>query len=222
YEEVMSSILEEMYTKVEGTHQNQLNVAMEILKAQGGAFYPQDMLFLAAINRSKSQTSAFLQLMKADNYLAAVPMIRMQVDTILRLSATKLVNKPNELAEKMLSGKSIRSIEDRYGNKMTDAYLLSKFKNEKEWLERVYKAGCGFIHLSEKHMFGIFSNTSNDESFEICISDTQHFIPEEFRIEALEAFYQSILGICELCEDYVFIKNNPHIYKTASNYKVKA
>ncbi|EMB9237046.1 hypothetical protein U9608_004651 [Vibrio alginolyticus] len=217
----MASVLEQMYKKLENTHQKHLDIGMSIMNAQGGAFYYQDMLFLAAINRSLGQKSAFLQLMKADNYLTALPMIRMQVDSILRLSATKLVSHPDKLAKQMLEGKAIRSIEDRYGNRMTDAYLLSKFKHEKDWLERVYQAGCGFIHLSEKHMFGLFADTSDDNSFQMRVSDRQEFIPLELRIEAIEAFYQSVLGIFELCEQHIFMKENPHIGRLASNYTIK-
>lgn len=203
--------LKEYLSKLERTEAIHIHKAQELLEAYGRKFYPLDLLFLAAINRSRSYTGAFLELMKKENYLAAVPMIRQQVDSILRLSASRLVKNPHEFAQRVLAGEAIRKIKDMHGNKMTDAYLLTTFKHENPWIEGVYSAGSGFIHLSEKHIFGILTDINDDGVFNICISETQSFVPEGNRIEAVEAFYQSVMSIFELCDSWIFTKNNPQL-----------
>ena len=209
--------LKEYLSKLERTEAIHIYKAQELLEAYGRKFYPLDLLFLAAINRSRSYTGAFLELMKKENYLAAVPMIRQQVDSILRLSASRLVKNPHEFAQRILAGEAIRKIKDMHGNKMTDAYLLTTFKHENPWIEGVYSAGSGFIHLSEKHIFGILTDISDDGVFNICISETQSFIPEGNRIEAVEAFYQSVMSIFELCDGWIFTKNNPQLISEIGN-----
>lgn len=209
--------LKEYLSKLERTEAIHIHKAQELLEAYGRKFYPLDLLFLAAINRSRSYTGAFLELMKKENYLAAVPMIRQQVDSILRLSASRLVKNPHKFAQRVLAGEAIRKIKDMHGNKMTDAYLLTTFKHENPWIEGVYSAGSGFIHLSEKHIFGILTDINDDGVFNICISETQSFIPEGNRIEAVEAFYQSVMSIFELCDGWIFTKNNPQLISEIGN-----
>jgi len=203
--------------KLEATKDTHIYKAMDMLKAYDGAFYPLDHLFLAAINRSRSQVGAFIDLIKSGNYLAAVPMIRMQADSILRLSASRLVDNPHDFAQRVLAGEPVRKMKDRNGNKMIDAYLLDTFKHENPWIEGVYTAGSGFIHLSEKHMYGVLTGTNEDGTFNIRISETQEFIPELNRIEAVEAFYQSVVGLFELCDSRTFTKNNPKLIEKIRN-----
>ena len=202
-------ILQQYLNKLESTEDTHIHKAKELLEAYERKFYPLDLLFLAALNRSRSYTGAFLDLMKKENYLAAAPMIRQQVDSILRLSASRLVNNPHEFAQRVLAGEPIRKMKDVHGNKMTDAYLLSTFKHENPWIEGVYSAGSGFIHLSEKHIFGILTDINDDGVLNICISEKQSFVPEANRVEAVEAFYQSVVSIFELCDGWIFTKSNP-------------
>jgi hypothetical protein len=197
--------------KLEATKDTHIHKAMDMLKAYDGTFYPLDHLFLAAINRSRSQTGAFIDLIKSGNYLSAAPMIRMQVDSILRLSASRLVNNPHDFAQKVLAGEPVRKMKDRNGKKMMDAYLLDTFKHENPWIEGVYKAGSGFIHLSEKHMHGVLAGINEDGTFNMAIAETQEFIPELNRIEAVEAFYRSVIGLFELCDGWTFTKDNPEL-----------
>lgn len=201
--------LKQYFRKLESIENTHIHKAMSILEAHERKLYPLDLLFLAALNRSRSYTGAFLDLMRKENYLAAAPMIRQQVDSILRLSASRLVTNPHEFAVKVLAGEPIRKMKDLHGNKMTDAYLLRTFKNENPWIEGVYNAGSGFIHLSEKHIFGVFTGANDDGTINMCISETQKFIPESNRVEAVEAFYQSVIRIFELCDQLTRTKSNP-------------
>lgn len=182
-------------------------VAMAIMKSDGGNMYSLDLLIFAALNRSKLNIHGFMTLIELDNYFAAIPFVRMQLDSVLRLFATTLVDNRSELAQKILDGESIRKIKDRNGSKMTDAYLLEKYSAHEPWTVKVHDSGSGFIHLSNKHIFGLFGELKDDNRFEIRIGPTQDNIPEEFRIEAVDAITHITKLIIGLCKQWLNERN---------------
>lgn len=113
-------------------------LAMAIMMADSGKFYSRDFLVLAALNRSRLNIHGFENLIELGNYFAAIPFVRMQLDSVFRLFATTLVHNPNELAEKILDGESLSKLKDRSGTKMRDAYLLSEFAKKEPWVKSVY------------------------------------------------------------------------------------
>ena len=179
--------LSERMQRLDKVDQEIVELAMAIMKADSGKFCPLDFLVLAALNRSRLNIHGFKHLIELGNYFAAVPFVRMQLDSALRLFATTLVRNPNELAQQILEGESINKIKDRSGSKMRDAYLLGEFAKTEPWITKVYESGSGFVHLSNKHIFGLFSGSGDGGFFQIAIGSTQNNIPEQFRIEAVAA-----------------------------------
>jgi hypothetical protein len=131
----------------------------------------------------------------------------MQLDSVLRLFSTTLVHNPNELAQKILHGESISKIKDRSGSKMRDAYLLTEFAKTEPWVTTVYESGSGFIHLSNKHIFGLFSGSGDGGILQIAIGPTQDNIPEQFRVEAVSAITHITQLILALCNRWLNEKN---------------
>lgn len=188
--------------------QEVVELAMAIMKADAGRFYNLDFLILAALNRSRVNIHGFKNLIELNNYFAAIPFVRMQLDSALRLFATTLVDNPSELAKKILDGESIRKIKDRSGSKMTDAYLLGLFSKTEPWVEKVYDSGSGFIHLSNKHIFGLFSESGDNGVFQVAIGPTQSNIPDGFRIEAVAAITHITKLIINLCTRWLDEKSS--------------
>ncbi|WP_019882353.1 MULTISPECIES: hypothetical protein [unclassified Methylophilus] len=182
-------------------------LAMAIMKSDGGNMYTLDFLIFAALNRSKLNIHGFITLIELNNYFAAIPFVRMQLDSLLRLFATTLVNDRSELAKRILNGESIRKIKDRDGFKMTDAYLVGKYSALAPWIVPVYDSGSGFIHLSEKHIFGMFGNQKQENQVEIIIGPTQSHIPEEFRVQAVNAITHITGLVIEFCRDWLDERN---------------
>lgn len=198
----MSQFSERM-ERLKEADQEVVELAMAIMKADSGRFYSLDLLVFAALNRSRVNVHGFRNLMELGNYFAATPFVRMQLDSALRLFATTLVNNPNDLAKKILDGESIRKLKDRSESKMNDAYLLSKFAETEPWVTKVYESGSGFIHLSNKHIFGLFSGSGESGVFQIAIGPTQENIPEEFRVEAVAAITHITKLIIDLCNRWL-------------------
>jgi hypothetical protein len=164
-----------------------LKAAMSLMRAYGGAVYPLDLLANAAIKRAMSLNSAFSMLLRAENFLAAAHLVRLQLDSALRLSAAWIVDDCHKFAGEVLKGVSIRDLKDRTGKKMTDAHLVSVLSKEEPWIESVYKATSGYIHLSEKHIFNTVSPSDKPRTVAIEISSKSGPVPDESKLEAVMA-----------------------------------
>lgn len=170
-------------------------LALETLQAEGGALYPMDLLVAAVLNRSVCLLDGFCGLIEKRNFVAAAPLLRMQLDNPLRLQAAWLVDKPHELATEVLAGTAIRIMRDRRGKKMTDQYLLSRIASEYPHLERVYEHLSGYVHLSYKHFFNMMKlEKGHERKFQLKISAVDSHVQEETYLEALHGFAE-ITGI---------------------------
>ncbi|HPA20660.1 MAG TPA: hypothetical protein PLU30_23125 [Verrucomicrobiae bacterium] len=183
----MSPELESKLEEFDRIEDALLEAAMCLFKAHGGAVYPLDLLANAAIKRAKSLNSAFSMLLRADNFLAAAHLIRLQLDSALRFSAAWIVDDCHKFAHEVLKGVSIRDQKDRTGKKMTDAHLVSVLSEEEPWIARVYEATSGYIHLSEKHIFNTLSLSDEPRTATIEISSKSTPVPNQSKLEAVMA-----------------------------------
>ena len=117
--------------------------------------FMMDYLFFSAIvNRSTAFIRGFITLAKDDNYISAVPLIRMQIDNCLRFYASTLVSDKNDFYLQYLGGENFGKILDAEGNKMRDPYLVEKLDEELfPGIHNLYKNTSGFVHLSNEHTF---------------------------------------------------------------------
>jgi hypothetical protein len=123
------------------------------IEAGNKKLYTLDFFASAVNNRTISLTNAFMTLAKESNYLAAVSLIRLQLDNALRFFASTLVKNSDDFVLHILSGKEIRNYKDSNGAKLTDSYLAKQLEKYFQGINKLYKDTCGFIHLSDKHFF---------------------------------------------------------------------
>lgn len=173
--------------QIEPTH---IKFASEMIRAADGALYPMDLLAAAVLKRSVCLLVAFCDLIEKRNFVAGAPLLRLQLDNVLRFQGAWLVSKPHDFAIDVLKGKHIRNMRDRHGQKMTDKYLLSKIADQYPMLESVYEHLSGYIHLSEKHIFNTLKAEGDDGRFGIVIGPTDNYISEQTYLEALVGFYK--------------------------------
>lgn len=120
---------------------------------QNGHIHTMDLFISAIINRSISLMRGFVTLAKVDNYIAAVPIIRIQLDNCLRFYASTLVTNYNDFFIEYLDGTHIRNLKDATGKKMTDTYLVTKLDKIFPGLHNLYINTSGHIHFSNEHSF---------------------------------------------------------------------
>lgn len=176
---------------IEGEH---IKVGMQIMKAAGGKIYPLDLLAIPVLNRSIALLSGFCDLIERKNFISAAPLIRLQLDNLLRFQAGWLVDKPHDFAIEVFAGKRIRDMRDRDGRKMTDVYLVDKISETYPKLKKVYKDTSGFIHLSDKHIYSSLGQLKNDGQFTMKVGVSDSFVLERDYIAAVNVFAE-ITGI---------------------------
>jgi hypothetical protein len=168
-----------------------------------------DFLAAAVLNRSLALIEGFCSLISNRNFLAAAPLLRLQLDNLLRLSAAWQVDNPHAFVTDVLSGKHIRNIQDRHGNKMTDGYLVDLLAKEDDQIKSVYENTSAFIHLSDKHIFAIFSHAAEERTLNIQIGPDAHRLPDDKFLEAVIAFGHYTKLVLKYVHGWAFTKANP-------------
>ena len=186
-----------------------LQIALKTANADKGNIYPLDLFVAAVTKRSMSLITGFTTMLKDENFICAAAILRLQIDNLIRLYASTLVDKPHDFAVEVLSGVQIRKMKDRDGNKMTDRYLVDQLSKMYDWIDRLYQETSGYIHLSEKHIFNVVSSNRNDSSIQMSISQKDTLIPIEHRIEATLAMATITKNLLQFLHDWYWTKDNP-------------
>lgn len=181
---------------------NELNALKELRQAHidmGSSFIGlnlpilmTDLFFAAAVNRSMSLLKGFCTLIEQQNFVAAAPLIRLELDCCLRVSAAHLSEDLGTLAFEVMSGKAVRKLKDRDGELMHDTYLVRKMSERYPWVQDVYTQTSGYVHLSEKHYFNAMQAGEKEGDINIKISDIDAFIPDKEYIQAIHSFEKAI------------------------------
>jgi len=113
---------------------------------------PIETVMAVALQRSRHLIQAYVPLLQTRNLTAASALIRMQLDSAMRVNACFLVSDPLQIWEALKSDKpwnSIKSSGDKY---LTDAYLHGQLTKKFSWATELYKQMSGYIHLSRPHL----------------------------------------------------------------------
>jgi hypothetical protein len=170
-------------------HEGHMEVGKYLLEPGTVYTYYIDYLAIPTLNRSLNLMYGFFDLLKARNFIAAAPLVRLQLDNVLRFSAAWYVDDPADFAEKVIQGARVRDLQARDGQRMTDRYLLNKVAATHPWVTNVYEQTSGYIHLSDKHIYNaVRREGEGHHGFKIAVGDD--FIPMEIYAEATEAFME--------------------------------
>lgn len=196
-------------------HNDHLTLFKKMMNANDGNLFPLDIVASGVMKRSLNLISGFCLLIENHNLLCAAPLLRLQIDNVLRFSAAWLVENPHDFANKIMDGVPVKDLKDINNKKLTDTYLKKVLGKKHPWLQRVYEETSGFVHLSDKHIFTTIKPTSIDMTcnIEIKLDDD---IPDEYLIEAIEAFIATTNILFEYIEGWIFTKDNPGELKAKS------
>jgi hypothetical protein len=176
-----------------------IQAALEMMRADKGALFPVDLLALGAVKRHVSTAAAFCTLIEEWNIVSARALLRLQIDTALRFSATWLVDNPHGFAGRVLAGERINRLEDSKGDRLTDQHLVEVRKAELPWLPEVYERLCGYVHLSASHIFASMerSQTVTDGGevvgyqVDMAIGPRDDKMPESSWMEIIRCFLET-------------------------------
>jgi hypothetical protein len=106
--------------------------------------------------------------MKEGNFLAAVPLTRIDLDLLLNLCAAQQSENIDDYAMEILKGTRIEKLKDKNGKTFTYsrlAKILSSEVHELCFIHDFYTSSCSYVHFGAKSMtssYSIKSEPSNE------------------------------------------------------------
>ena len=173
---------EQLLTEIDNKSKAIINMGKQL-----NAISPQmetfNFLLIAALNRTVNISKAYTTLIRDNNFIAAAPLVRINIDTLLRLYASIISEfDRNTFASKVMDGELIKKMKLKGTKKdlRDDTLYLELSKTEgMEWVEDIYKAGSSFIHLEKSHIFSSLKIADDKERIvNMTIGFHDAFIPE--------------------------------------------
>ena len=116
--------------------------------------YLYNFFISSIINRAISLNRGFLTLKDDNNYLCAIPLLRMQVDNCLRFYALNLSDNKERFILDWAGGEKLSNHKIIGTNiKMTDKNLKDKIAVSYPKIGKIYDAACNFVHLSQENLY---------------------------------------------------------------------
>lgn len=154
-------------------------------------FFTGDLVLYGIANRSLSLSSGFRAMIEARNFTCAAPLLRMQLDTAIRMFSARLVKDPAHYAHSIFEGKPVNKYKDRSGEKLTDSYMARQLSQIHPWVLSVYQETSELVHLSSRHIFLNMGKLNEEErSFNLAIGVGDADRRDEEYFEVVHAFHE--------------------------------
>ena len=171
--------------------------------------FPCDALVFAVLDRSLGLIKGVSVLMQHGGYASAVALVRMQLDSVLRLYGVLASGDAHTLAERVMHGVPLRDLKDKGGKKLTDRHLVNEFKKLAPWVEPLYDHCSGYIHLSSRHISYFLGRSHNtDEGTRtFAIGDEDEHVPEEGKERMIQAFTATTTALLKLANAWIEVRD---------------
>ena len=153
--------------------------------------YQSDFFIAGAMNRVVAQSAGFRDLIAAKNFPCAAGILRMQIDTAMRLNAIMLVKDVDEFFRDVSEGKRFDKLCAADGQKLTDRYLRIKLTEKYSWITPVYESASDFVHLSMRHFYASIESMDDDtRTIRFSIGARDPSRPDDSYFEIVDAFFE--------------------------------
>lgn len=172
------------------------------LGPQGAAIPDIEWYALAAIKKTASLSHAFCTLVRTKNTLAAAALVRLQLDTAMRMFGLTQVEDIETAGTWLMNDNSYRKLKARTGEALSDAFLHRKLDEKYPGLSEAYKAASGYVHLSGQHIkTGLWSQEGSSILF-FNLKGTDDARPDEWFADIIDAFDQATRLTAELIAEF--------------------
>lgn len=168
---------------------------------------PIEVIMATALQRSRHLLEAYIPMLVQRNLSAGSALIRMQLDSVMRVNAVFLVPDPLELWEVLRADRPWSSIADRDGNRLRDAYLHQKLSERFEWASDIYTRMSGYVHLSRPHLEATASNTDSFLGMQIVQGPAGANVTDEQLSENGALFMKVTSALLAICGEYATRRN---------------
>lgn len=174
-----------------------------------GELYETDLFFTAAMARSYSLVDGFISGFDSWNPVVAAPLLRLQLDSLVRVSYLAKAPRVEDVAWHIIRGGEFRTLKDPEGKALSDTRLIEHARPAHPWIDEVYKATSGWVHFSPAHLRAAVqvSTDSEDESI-LKLFGSIPIRPERIPLSALEELLGAMIkatselfGYVEIWED---------------------
>jgi hypothetical protein len=164
---------------------------------------------ISILNRTINLNRGYISLLNEENYIAAAPLVRINLDSLLRLYASSQSELDYEqFAYEVRNGKKIADIYDsNKKKKLRDSELVKRLKKVKgfSWVKDIYDIGSGFVHFSHQHIYSALKIEEKKINGGIRIND--EFIPVKEKVAGVYYMIQSSKGIRVFIGDLIELVN---------------
>ena len=171
-----------------------------VLPALLDEFAGQVDLIYSVMVRSYSLADGFIDAFDSWNPIVAAPLLRMQIDNLVRLSYMARAPSATDVARYVVGGGEFRNLKDTDGKLLTDARLLEHAKPFHPWIEPVYKATSGWVHFSPVHVYAGTRIRREDDGKGMTLEMEIPLRPERVPLSAL----QELIGAMVKATEQVF------------------
>ena len=151
--------------------------------------YVPDLLMWSFAQRSYALVDGFLGAFDTWNLLVAAPLVRLQIDTLVRLSYAATCPDMDGLTKALLDGVEFRATADEAGQRLSDHRLVERAQRLHPWLKPVYDTACGWVHFSPLHLF--LGTQATDDKLSGHLPLHPDVLPERLLSEVLGAMLQA-------------------------------
>lgn len=166
--------------------------------------YVGDFFVIGAIRRTLAQARGFRSLIEAKNFPCAAGILRMQLDTAMRMNGFRLAPNRESMAKDILDGAKMNSFKDAGGKKFQDAHLRDLLARDHPWITKVYEETSAFVHLSGKHFYNAIQKVDGDTRIiRFAISGDDPARPDDAYFEIVDAFFEATQMASQLLLGYI-------------------
>lgn len=119
-----------------------------------------DYFLLACSKRVYSLTQAETVLLQEQNYTTAAALVRLTLDTALRIYAIDVSPDRDATAGRVMEGERIDHMKGRQGRPLPDRALRDGVSQFYPWVAGKYDLYCGWVHFGQNHLKSLASSTS--------------------------------------------------------------
>jgi hypothetical protein len=156
-------------------------------QSDGKKIITTDLWMFGLLDRNIGLLEAMPPIIRYRNLHALAPLLRVQLDGLLRVYALQLVSSPEELALHVMQGGQLRKFKNSEGQKLSDKFLVDSITAEIPWIDALYEKLCGWVHFSDSHIFLAAKEGAKKGSIEVGIGSYRQDVPDAMIEEAIDA-----------------------------------
>ncbi len=193
--------LEEVFSGLEKIEGDVLSL-FESHTSSSSTFYNANLVLWGVGNRTISQCRGFASMLRDRNFSCSSAILRMQLDTVLRLYAGFLYGHIGEYAEKIFAGAVISTLRSKSGKRLYDRFLVKELAKQQPWIKPVYENCSGSIHLSQRHIMLALGEVSDDGSIQMQIGPSDRHVDEQLFLELGQAFLHTTVLSIQMIDEW--------------------